>query len=39
MTGWDGAALAKAVLAIAGVGVVSFGLCLAAFRGRIRAGA
>lgn len=38
MTGWDGAALGKAVLAIVLVGIVSFGLCLLAFRGRIRTG-
>ncbi len=37
--GWDGTELLKGVAAIAAVGVVSFGLCLAAFRGRIAAGA
>lgn len=38
MTGWDGTALLKGVAAIAVVGLVSFSLCLAAFRGRINAG-
>jgi len=39
MEGWEGAILGKGVLAIVAVGVVSFSLCMAAFRGRIRAGA
>ena len=39
MVGWVWADLGEALLAIALVGVVSWGLCLAAFRGRIRAGA
>lgn len=34
--GWAAADLAQAVLAIAGVGVVSIGLALAALRGRVR---
>jgi ABC-2 type transport system permease protein len=34
--GWDGEALLKAALAIAGVAVVSLGLALAALRGRVR---
>ena len=34
--GWDGAALLRGVGAIAGVGVVSGGLALAALRGRTR---
>ncbi len=38
MTGWDGTALLKGVAAIAVVGLVSFSLCLAAFRARINAG-
>lgn len=36
--GWDGTELLKGVAAIATVGVVSFGLCLLAFRGRIHSG-
>ena len=35
-TGWDVAALAKGLLAVAGVGVVSLSLALAALRGRAR---
>lgn len=38
MDGWEAATLGKGLLAIAAIGVVSFGLCLAAFRGRIRSG-
>jgi ABC-2 type transport system permease protein len=34
--GWDAAALAKAIAAIAGVGTVSMSLALAALRGRVR---
>lgn len=34
-TGWDGGELGKALAAIAGVGVVSIGLALAALRGRV----
>lgn len=37
--GWQWGTLGQGLLAIAGVGVVSFGLALAAFRGRIRSGA
>ena len=37
-TGWSAAALGEALLAIAGVGVVSFALCFAALRGRLRRG-
>jgi ABC-2 type transport system permease protein len=36
--GWDGRALGEAVLAVAAVGVVSFGLASAALRGRVRRG-
>ena len=36
--GWQWDSLAKAVLAIAGVGVLSMSLCLAALRGRTRRG-
>lgn len=36
--GWDGASLAKALLAITIVGVTSMSLCLAALRGRTRRG-
>lgn len=38
LEGWDGAALLKAMAAVAGVGVVSIGLALAALRGRVRRG-
>ncbi len=38
MVGWDWTALGQGLLAIALVGVVSFGLALTAFRGRIRSG-
>ncbi|MBV8296569.1 MAG: ABC transporter permease, partial [Acidimicrobiia bacterium] len=37
-TGWQWDSLLKAVLAIAGVGVLSMSLCLAALRGRTRRG-
>src|SRR5438270_2473186 len=37
-TGWQWDSLLKAVLAIAGVGVLSMSLCLAALRGRTRQG-
>jgi ABC-2 type transport system permease protein len=37
--GWELGTLAKGVGAVAVVGVVSFSLCLAAFRGRLNAGA
>jgi ABC-2 type transport system permease protein len=36
--GWDGRALGEAVLAVAAVGVVSFGLASGALRGRVRRG-
>ncbi|MBA2280578.1 MAG: ABC transporter permease [Actinomycetota bacterium] len=36
--GWDAAALGKAIAAIAGIGVVSIGLALAALRGRVDRG-
>jgi len=36
ITGWDGATIGKGLLAIAGVGVVSIGLALAALRGRLK---
>jgi ABC-2 type transport system permease protein len=36
MTGWDGTAIGKGLLAIVGVGVVSIGLSLAALRGRLK---
>ena len=36
--GWDGAALGKAVLAVAGVGALSMTLALLALRGRVRRG-
>lgn len=36
--GWDGEKLLKGAGAVAAVGVVSFSLCMAAFRGRIKAG-
>jgi ABC-2 type transport system permease protein len=39
MEGWEWATIGKAFLAVAIVGTVSFSLALAAFRGRIRAGA
>jgi ABC-2 type transport system permease protein len=39
MEGWEADTLGKGLLAIGAVGLVSFSLCLAAFRGRIRAGA
>ncbi len=39
MEGWEAGTLGKGLLAIGAVGLVSFSLCLAAFRGRIRAGA
>ncbi len=35
-TGWDGTALAQALLAIVGVACISLGLALAALRGRVR---
>jgi ABC-2 type transport system permease protein len=35
-TGWDGVAIGKALVAIAGVGVISLGLALAALRGRVK---
>ena len=38
MYGWDWSALGQGLLAIAIVGVLSFGLAMAAFRGRIRSG-
>lgn len=38
MEGWEWSVLGKGLLAIAGVGVVSFSLCMMAFRGRINAG-
>jgi ABC-2 type transport system permease protein len=38
MEGWDWAPLVKGVLVIACVAIASFGLALAAFRGRMRAG-
>lgn len=37
-SGWDGARIGKALLAIVGVGVVSFTLALTALRGRVRRG-
>ena len=37
--GWDGTELLKGIGAIAAVGLVSFSLALAAFRGRLKAGA
>ena len=37
--GWDLDVLLKGIGAVAGVGVVSFSLALAAFRGRLKAGA
>ncbi len=39
MEGWERGTLGKGLVAIGAVGLVSFSLCLAAFRGRIRAGA
>jgi len=39
MVGWEAGTLAKGLAAIAAVGVVSFSLCMAAFRSRMRAGA
>lgn len=38
ITGWDGTELLKGVAAIAVVGVLSFTLCLLAFRGRVTRG-
>ena len=37
-SGWDGARIGKALLAIVGVGAVSFTLALTALRGRVRRG-
>lgn len=37
--GWEVTTLLKGLAAVAGVGAVSFSVCMAAFRGRIRAGA
>ena len=39
MKGWDWTLLGKGLAAVAGVGLVSFSLALAAFRGRLNAGA
>jgi len=39
MKGWDGASLAKGAAAVAAVGLVSFSLAMAAFRGRLKASA
>ena len=39
MEGWVWASIGKAALAIVGLGVVTFTVCLVAFRGRIRTGA
>jgi ABC-2 type transport system permease protein len=39
MKGWDWTLLGKGVAAVAGVGLISFSLALAAFRGRLNAGA
>jgi ABC-2 type transport system permease protein len=38
IVGWDGAALGKALVAVAVVGAISMSLCFAALRGRIRRG-
>jgi len=38
IVGWDGAALAKALAAVAVVGAISMSLCFAALRGRLRRG-
>jgi len=36
--GWSGTALGEALLAITAVGVLSFSLCIAALKGRLRHG-
>jgi ABC-2 type transport system permease protein len=38
LEGWEWAEIGKALLAIAVVGAISFSLCLAGFRGRIKRG-